>query len=94
MKAGVIITGSEVYCGRIQDRFEPVIRGKMERCPAEIVGVPGAAISLSTTIFDVLLPHIFTGDKPTKTDPIHLGNGGLCQMCKACRWPSRTFGRY
>ena len=40
-KVGVIITGSEVYSGRIQDKFEPVIRGKMKQYdyPAEIVGV-------------------------------------------------------
>lgn len=170
LKVGVIITGSEVYHGRIQDKFEPVVRRKMEHYPAEIVGitvcdddldmivdaakahlaggadlliftggmsvdpddltpsairslgaeiishgvpsqpgnmtlvaylgdvavlgVPGAAISLPTTIFDVLLPQIFTGDKLTKADLINLGNGGLCQMCKACHWPNCTFGRY
>ena len=40
-KVGVVITGSEVYSGRIKDKFEPVIRGKMEQndYPAEIVGV-------------------------------------------------------
>ena len=59
-----------------------------------ILGVPGAAISLPTTIFDVLLPQIFTGDKITKAELIKLGDGGLCQMCKACHWPNCTFGRY
>ena len=38
-KVGVIITGSEVYSGRISDKFEPVIRKKLEYYPAEIVGV-------------------------------------------------------
>lgn len=38
-KAGIIITGSEVYHRRIQDRFEPVIRKKLENYPSEIVGV-------------------------------------------------------
>ena len=169
-KIGVIITGSEVYSGRIKDKFEPVVRRKMESYPAEILGVticdddldmiinsakaylakgadfliftggmsvdpddltptairrlgaqvvshgvpsqpgnmtlvaylsdvailgvPGAAISLPTTIFDVLLPQIFTGDKLTKDDLIRLGDGGLCQMCKACHFPNCTFGRY
>ena len=167
---GVIITGSEVYSGRIKDKFEPVVRRKMESYPAEILGVticdddldmiinsakaylakgadfliftggmsvdpddltptairrlgaqvvshgvpsqpgnmtlvaylsdvailgvPGAAISLPTTIFDVLLPQIFTGDKLTKDDLIRLGDGGLCQMCRACHFPNCTFGRY
>ena len=169
-KIGVIITGSEVYSGRIKDKFEPVVRRKMEHYPAEILGVticdddldmivnsakaylakgadfliftggmsvdpddltptairrlgaqvvshgvpsqpgnmtlvaylgdvailgvPGAAISLPTTIFDVLLPQIFAEDKLTKDDLIRLGDGGLCQMCKACHFPNCTFGRY
>ena len=169
-KIGVIITGSEVYYGRIKDKFEPVVRRKMEHYPSEILGVticdddldmivnaakkyldqgadfliftggmsvdpddltptairklgadivshgvpsqpgnmtlvaylgdvavlgvPGAAISLPTTIFDVLLPQIFAGDKLTKKDLVNLGDGGLCQMCKACHFPNCTFGRY
>ena len=169
-KVGVIITGSEVYYGRIKDKFEPVVRRKMEDYPGEIVGVtvcdddldmivaaaqrhlnsgadfliftggmsvdpddltptairrlgadivshgvpsqpgnmtlvaylgeipvlgvPGAAISLPTTIFDVLLPQIFAGEKITKQELIGLGEGGLCQKCKVCHWPNCTFGRY
>ena len=169
-KIGVVITGSEVYSGRIKDKFEPVVRRKMEAYPAEILGVticdddldmivgaakdyldkgadfliftggmsvdpddltptairklgaeivthgvpsqpgnmtlvaymgdvaimgvPGAAISLPTTMFDVLLPQIFTGEKLTKKDLINLGDGGLCQMCKVCHFPCCTFGRY
>lgn len=169
-KLGVIITGSEVYAGRIKDKFEPVVRAKMQRYPCRILGVsicdddlamitgearkylamgadfliftggmsvdpddltptairqlgadiithgvpsqpgnmtlvayledtailgvPGAAISLPTTIFDVLLPQIFAGDKLTKEDLIRLGDGGLCQMCKSCHYPNCTFGRY
>lgn len=169
-KIGVVITGSEVYHGRIKDKFEPVVRKKMEAYPAEIVGaaicdddlnmivnaakehldhgadfliftggmsvdpddltpaairtlgadivsygvpsqpgnmtlvaylngtailgVPGAAISLPTTVFDVLLPQIFAGDQLTKQDLIHLGDGGLCQFCSTCHWPNCTFGRY
>ncbi len=167
---GVIITGSEVYSGRIKDKFEPVVREKMKRWPADIVsvaicdddldmitgaarealkkgadfliftggmsvdpddltptairalgariishgvpsqpgnmtlvaylddipvlGVPGAAISLPTTIFDVLLPQIFTGEPLTREDLIRLGDGGLCQRCKDCHYPNCTFGRY
>jgi len=169
-KIGVIITGSEVYSGRIKDKFEPVVRRKMEQYPAEILGVticdddlgmiveaaksylnmgadfliftggmsvdpddltptairslgaemishgvpaqpgnmtlvaylgdaailgvPGAAISLPTTIFDVLLPQIFAGDRLTKRDLINLADGGLCQMCEVCHYPNCTFGRY
>ena len=169
-KVGVIITGSEVYSGRIKDKFEPVVRTKLKQYPSEIVGiticdddldmicgaakqhlengadiliftggmsvdpddltpttirslgaeiithgvpaqpgnmtlvaylgdiailgVPGAAISLPTTIFDVLLPQVFTGDKLTKDELVNLGDGGLCQQCGSCHWPNCTFGRY
>ncbi len=169
-KVGVIITGSEIFSGRIKDKFEPVVRQKLSQYPSEILGisicddelemitaaagkyidmgaelliftggmsvdpddltptairaigaeivshgvpsqpgnmtlvaylndiailgVPGAAISLPTTMFDVLLPQIFTGDKLSNHDLIRLGEGGLCQMCKVCHYPNCTFGRY
>ena len=170
MKVGIIITGSEIYTGRIKDKFEPVARKKLERYPAEILGVsicddeldmlvnaaqdflsrgadvlifsggmsvdpddltpaairalgaeviahgapaqpgnmtlaaylgdtailgvPGAAISMPTTIFDVLLPQVFTGVRLTRADLIRLGDGGLCQQCRPCHFPNCTFGRY
>ena len=169
-KIGVIITGSEVYSGRITDKFEPVIRRKMTCFPSEIVdvsicdddlemivstakkqlamgaemliftggmsvdpddltptavkqlgaeiithgvpsqpgnmtlvayigdvpvlGVPGAAISLPTTVLDVLLPQLFTDEKLTRDDLIKLADGGLCQLCSSCHYPNCTFGRY
>ena len=169
-RIGVIITGSEVYHGRIQDKFGPVIQSKLTQYPGEIIGisicdddtgaivdaakkhleegadfliftggmsvdpddltpaairllgadivsygvpsqpgnltlvaylgnipilgVPGAAIKLPTTVFDVLLPQIFAGDRITKEELIGLADGGLCQMCNVCRWPNCSFGRY
>ena len=169
-KIGVIITGSEVYTGRIPDKFGPVICVKMKRYPCQILGlticdddqnqivdaakafldqganclfftggmsvdpddltpaairqlgagvishgvpsqpgnmtlvaylgeipilgIPGAALKLPTTIFDVLLPQIFTGDRITKEELVQLADGGLCQMCDVCHWPNCTFGRY
>lgn len=170
LKVGIIITGSEIYHGRIKDKFERVARAKLAHYPAEILGVhvcddeldmivgagrallaegaellifsggmsvdpddltpsairemgaeiisygvpsqpgnmtlvayldqaallgvPGAAISRPTTMFDVLLPQIFCGDLLTKDDLIRLGEGGLCQMCDNCHFPNCTFGRY
>ncbi|MBI5664215.1 MAG: molybdopterin-binding protein [Nitrospirae bacterium] len=38
-KAGVVITGNEVYHGRIKDAFEPVIRKKINALNGEIIGV-------------------------------------------------------
>ena len=169
-KVGIIITGSEVYTGRIQDLFQPVIRRKLEpfgaqvlgctfcdddlpmiqgavqdyldqgaqlivmtggmsvdpddltptairSCGAQVVshgvpsqpgnmlmlaylgdvalvGVPGAAVKLPTTTFDVLLPQLMTDEKLTREDLIRLGDGGFCQSCQSCHWPNCTFGRY
>lgn len=169
-KVGVIITGSEIYHGRIRDKFGPVIQAKLSQYPCQILGVcicdddsdaivaaakqhlekgadfliftggmsvdpddltpgairrlgadivsygvpsqpgnmtlvaylgdipilgvPGAAIKLPTTVFDVLLPQIFAGDKITREELVNLADGGLCQMCKTCHWPNCTFGRY
>jgi molybdopterin biosynthesis enzyme len=36
-RAGVMITGDEVYSGRIQDRFEPIIRRKVAEMGGEII---------------------------------------------------------
>ena len=170
LKTGIIITGSEIYHGRIQDKFEAVARKKLSRYPGEVIGaaicdddldmltgaaesflrqgadflifsggmsvdpddltpsairklgcrvvshgvpsqpgnmtlmaywgdipvmgVPGAAISLPTTIFDVMLPQVFTGLEFTKRDLVNLGDGGLCQLCASCHFPNCTFGRY
>jgi len=38
LKAGLVITGSEVYHGRIKDRFEPVISDKLKYFGAEFLG--------------------------------------------------------
>lgn len=169
-RVGIVITGSEVYTGRIRDKFEPVLREKLAAYPSEVIGVtvcdddldmilgaaqahldrgadlliftggmsvdpddltptaigrlgaelvsygvpaqpgnmtllaylgdvsvlgvPGAAISLPTTLLDVLLPALFAEERLTKQDLIRLGDGGLCQLCRPCHWPNCTFGRY
>ncbi len=38
-KAGLVITGNEVYHGKIKDAFEPVITAKIKKYAGEIVGV-------------------------------------------------------
>lgn len=37
-KAAIVTTGSEVYSGRIQDAFGPVIRKKLEEYDVEVIG--------------------------------------------------------
>ena len=59
-----------------------------------ILGIPGAAIRRPTTVFDVLLPQIFAGERIRREELISLADGGLCQMCETCHWPNCTFGRY
>lgn len=39
LKCGVVITGSEIFYGRIQDKFEPVMTKKLGAYGAEIIGV-------------------------------------------------------
>lgn len=39
LKTGILITGSEVYYGRIQDRFEPVMRKRLSQFGAQVIGV-------------------------------------------------------
>jgi molybdenum cofactor synthesis domain-containing protein len=39
VKAGLVVTGSEVYYGRIEDKFEAVLREKMAELGSEVVRV-------------------------------------------------------
>lgn len=76
----------------------PAQPGNMTLCAylgdIPILGVPGAAVHLPTTIFDVMLPQIYAGLKFTKDDLLSLAEGGLCRLCKTCHFPNCTFGRY
>jgi len=169
LKAGIIITGNEVFKGRIEDKFWPVVSAKLgyfgaevlghTYCPDELpemeeaiaaylaggadmiilaggmsvdpddvtpeairksgaevvtygvpiqpgnmfmlaylggtvlMGVPGAAIFSKTTILDVVLPRIFSGETLGKDDFLEMGEGGFCLGCKECRYPICYFGR-
>ena len=169
-KAGIIVTGSEFYNGRIEDKFSQISQNKLKKYPCDILGVeicdddadmicaaaqnfiksgaeliffsggmsvdpddvtpsaikqlgaeivsygvpsqpgnmtlvayfddvtllgvPGAAVSLPVTVFDVVLPQVFTKEKFTKQQLINLAEGGLCQLCELCHFPNCTFGRY
>lgn len=39
LKVGIVITGSEIFHGRIKDLFEPIVTPKIERFGGEIIGV-------------------------------------------------------
>lgn len=38
MKAAIVTTGSEVYHGRITDKFTPVVESKLRECGVEVMG--------------------------------------------------------
>ena len=77
LKTGVIITGSEIYHGRIKDRFEPVIRAKLRSFPGEMLGaqlcdddpdmIAGAAESFISQGASFL---IFTGGMSVDPDDV------------------------
>jgi molybdenum cofactor synthesis domain-containing protein len=168
-RAGVVITGNEVYHGRIKDAFAPVISKKVEEVNGELVGVyyspddkalivdrlrellnagadllittggmsvdpddvtrfairelgavditygsavlPGAMFLVAyvndipilgipacgmyakTTIFDLVLPRILSGEKIGRKELAELGHGGLCMKCEVCRYPVCPFGK-
>jgi hypothetical protein len=173
-KAGIVITGNEVYYGRIKDAFATVIRGKIDAIGGEIAGVyyapddesfiesrlkellkagadllittggmsvdpddvtrfairnlgakdvvygsavlPGAMFLISyldvddqtsipvlgipacgmyarTTIFDLILPRVLTGERIGRRELAELGHGGLCMNCEICKYPICPFGK-
>jgi molybdenum cofactor synthesis domain-containing protein len=174
-RCGVVITGSEVYHGRIQDAFAPVIKKKIEEYGGEILaihyapddaafieeklrellaagadllittggmsvdpddvtrfavrnlgvtalcygsavlpgamfmvayaassggakvpvlGIPACGMYSKTTVFDLVLPRVLSGENIGRHELAELGHGGLCMNCKECRYPVCPFGKY
>ncbi|OAT84850.1 molybdopterin-binding protein [Desulfotomaculum copahuensis] len=169
MAVGVVVSGSEVYKGRIQDAFGPVVRRKVEAFGCRVVhqvvvpddqscitaavnevihqgaemvlitggmsvdpddltpaavkslgasivtygapvlpgamfllaylgeipvmGLPGCVMYAKTTVFDLVLPRVLTGEKLTREDIVALGHGGLCLGCPECRFPHCPLGK-
>jgi molybdenum cofactor synthesis domain-containing protein len=167
-RVGLVTTGNEVYHRRIEDKFSPVIRQKVESYGSRVVrqilvpdnideiagaiqtlvaegaemvlatggmsvdpddvtpsgirqagagivsygapvlpgsmmlvaylgdipimGLPGCVMYHKTTIFDLLLPTVMSGQKITRSMMARIGLGGLCLQCKTCRYPACSFG--
>lgn len=56
-KAGVVITGNEIYHGRIQDAFAPVIQSKIEAFGGEVAAVyfaPDDASFIEARLYELL----------------------------------------
>jgi molybdopterin biosynthesis enzyme len=168
LKVGIVVTGSEVYAGLIQDRFAPVLKDKVEAFGSEtigvryapddpdrialligqmidsgaqlvmvsggmsvdpddatprgialsgaqvetygapvlpgamfmiayhgdvpVIGIPACGMYFHTTILDLVLPRLLTGERLKRKDFIALGHGGLCRSCRECRYPYCSFG--
>jgi molybdenum cofactor synthesis domain-containing protein len=58
-----------------------------------IMGLPACGLYHRTTIFDLILPRLMAGEKPTRRDLARLSHGGLCLNCKTCRFPACSFGK-
>ena len=52
-RAGLIITGNEVFHGRIKDAFEPVLRKKLEKLGSEVVAVRFAPDNIETIAAEI-----------------------------------------
>jgi molybdopterin biosynthesis enzyme len=169
LKIGLVTTGSEIYNGRIQDAFGPILEKKFEvlgskiihqiisddnddmiadsikqlldegaemvavtggmsvdpddRTPSGIrkaggkvvtygasvlpgamfllayigdvpvVGLPGCVMYHKISIFDLIIPRILAGDRPSRSDIKKLAHGGLCRNCELCTYPNCEFGK-
>ena len=58
-----------------------------------ILGIPACGMYAKTTIFDLALPRILSGEKIGRKELAELGHGGLCMKCEVCRYPVCPFGK-
>ncbi|MHB1255583.1 MAG: molybdopterin-binding protein [Dethiobacteraceae bacterium] len=59
-----------------------------------VLGLPGCAMYNSTTVFDLILPRLFTGERLKKAHFAEMAVGGLCANCEPCRYPHCHFGKH
>ncbi len=58
-----------------------------------IMGLPGCVMFNKFTVFDIILPYIFSNIKVTKDMINSLGYGGFCMQCEKCNFPNCEFGK-
>lgn len=168
-RVGVVTTGSEVFSGRIQDSFGPVLEKKFKALGSEVVrqiftdddeemiitaihkllaenvdmialtggmsvdpddrtpsairkaganvvtygvpvfpgamfllayidgvpviGLPGCVMYRKTSIFELVVPRLLAGERPTREELKGLAHGGLCRDCNTCMYPNCGFGK-
>ena len=83
--------------GRIVAYGAPVLPGSMFMLAyignIPVLGLPGCVMYHKTTIFDLVIPRILTGEELTRKDITRLGHGGLCTVCDTCKYPNCAFGK-
>jgi molybdopterin biosynthesis enzyme len=58
-----------------------------------VLGLPGCVMYHRTSIFDLILPRLLTGERLRRDDIVALGHGGFCMDCDECRYPACAFGK-
>jgi hypothetical protein len=58
-----------------------------------VLGLPGCVMFNKTTVFDLILPRLFAGERLTRQDFTEMAVGGLCGNCEPCRYPRCHFGK-
>lgn len=90
--AGIRATGADVV-----SYGAPVLPGAMFMLAylghVPVCGLPGCIMFNKSTVFDLILPRIFAGERISRPDIVALGHGGLCEECEVCRLPSCSFGK-
>ena len=54
--------------------------------------MPACGMYFRTTVLDLILPRLCTGERLTAREISALGHGGLCRSCPECRYPRCSFG--
>lgn len=90
-------TGIKASGAEVVSYGAPVLPGSMFMLAylghVPVCGLPGCVMFNKTTVFDLVLPRIFAGERLAKADIVALGQGGLCEECKVCRYPACAFGK-
>lgn len=58
-----------------------------------VVGLPGCVMYARASVFDLIVPRIVAGERPTREEIVALGHGGYCADCAECRFPDCAFGK-
>lgn len=83
--ADIIAYGAPVYPGAM------FMLAYLNNTP--IIGLPGCVMYYKSSIFDIVVPRLLTGEHLSKRDIVTLSHGGLCENCDSCHYPKCGFGK-